>query len=127
LLPEREPGYITGGLPMAKKKGKKRQRTFQPDNDGRGRRHAPYTKYGERISALGTQAVLAKALGMSQQTISKKLRGKCAIFVSDLEKLSKKFKKPMRYFVLWWDGDWGCGLGDRHVSVGKFVTLSSSA
>ncbi|MHC4249678.1 MAG: helix-turn-helix domain-containing protein [Planctomycetota bacterium] len=72
---------------MAKKKGKL----------GRPRGH--YTKYGERISALGTQAVIAKALGMSQQTISKKLRGKCAIFVSDLEKLSEKFKVPMTYFV----------------------------
>ncbi|MHC4250025.1 MAG: helix-turn-helix domain-containing protein [Planctomycetota bacterium] len=84
---------------MAKKKGKKRQRTMQLEKTGRVRWHGQYTMYGERISALGKQAVLAKALGLSQQTVSKKLRGECAILLSDLEKLSKKFKKPMRYFV----------------------------
>ena len=45
------------------------------------------------------QAEIAKALGVSQQTVSKKLRGECGLYVTDLEKPSKAFGKPMRYFV----------------------------
>ncbi len=59
----------------------------------------PYTEYGERIAALGSQREIAKVLGVGDQTVSKKLHGKCAIFLSDLEKLSKKYKVPMAYFV----------------------------
>ncbi len=84
---------------MARKKGKKRQNTAQQNTAERVRWHGRYTLYGERISALGKQAMIAKALGLSQQTVSKKLRGECAILLSDIEKLAKKFKKPMRYFV----------------------------
>ena len=60
---------------------------------------AAYSKYGKRISALGLQREIAKALGLSQQTVSKKLRGVILLTVPDLEKLSKKFKVPMTYFV----------------------------
>jgi transcriptional regulator with XRE-family HTH domain len=84
---------------MAKKKGTKRQKTAQLDTVERVRWHEPYTLYGERISALGRQIVIAKVLGVSQQTVSKKQLGKLAILLSDLEKLSKKFKVPMTYFV----------------------------
>ena len=61
-----------------------------------------YTDLGEQIAGLtdpkkgGVQAQLAKALGVSQQTVSCKLRGTCAISVADLERLAKKFKKRLR-------------------------------
>jgi transcriptional regulator with XRE-family HTH domain len=45
---------------------------------------------------------LAKALKVSQQTISKKLRGECAISVSDLETLARKFKRHMMWFFQDW-------------------------
>lgn len=63
------------------------------------RGHAAYSKYGRRIAALApTQADIARVLRVSQQTVSKKLRGECAIMVSDLEKLAKHFKVPMIHF-----------------------------
>ena len=57
-----------------------------------------YTRIGHRIAELGPQAVVAKALGVSQQTTSKKLRGGCAILLADLERIAKKFKLPMTWF-----------------------------
>ena len=57
-----------------------------------------YVRIGHRLATLGNQRELAKALGVSQQTISKKLRGECAILLSDLETLARKFKKPMTWF-----------------------------
>ena len=44
------------------------------------------------------QHAIAKALKISQQTVSKKLRGETAILLSDLEKLSKYYKVPVTYF-----------------------------
>ena len=66
---------------------------------GKLRRHRPYTKYGDRIAALGVQREIAGALGVTQQTVSKKLQGQTVLTVPDLEKLSKKFNLPMTYFV----------------------------
>jgi transcriptional regulator with XRE-family HTH domain len=80
---------------MARKKAGKKARGAAKKGHWRG----PYTKYGERIAALGLQRDLAKVLGVSQQTVSKKLRGDIRLFVSDLEKLSKRYKVPMTYFV----------------------------
>ena len=57
-----------------------------------------YTRIGHRIAELGTQIVVAKAMGISQQTMSKKLRGEVAITLSDLERIAKKFKLPMTWF-----------------------------
>ena len=58
-----------------------------------------YTPLGARIAALGKrQRELARVLRVSQQTISKKLRGETAIMVSDLEKLGKHYKVPLTYF-----------------------------
>ena len=80
---------------MAKRKaGKKARPTAR-----KGQRRGQYTKYCERIAALGIQREIAKVLGISQQTVSKKLRGDIRLFVSDLEKLSKRYKVPMTYFV----------------------------
>ncbi len=62
------------------------------------RRVKAYVRIGRRLSELGNQRELAKALGVSQQTVSKKLRGECAILLSDLETLAKKLKKPMTWF-----------------------------
>jgi transcriptional regulator with XRE-family HTH domain len=58
-----------------------------------------YTAVGKRIASLGKrQVAIAKALKMSQQTVSKKLRGECAILLADLEKLAKHYKVPVTYF-----------------------------
>ncbi|MHC4714232.1 MAG: helix-turn-helix transcriptional regulator [Planctomycetota bacterium] len=66
------------------------------------RQRKKYTRLGERMAELGKQVELAKALKVSQQTISKKLRGECAISVSDLEKLARKFKRHMMWFFQDW-------------------------
>jgi transcriptional regulator with XRE-family HTH domain len=42
--------------------------------------------------------LVAKALGISQQTVSKKLRGETAILLSDLERIARKFKLPVTWF-----------------------------
>lgn len=64
----------------------------------RGRIRA-YTEIGSRIAGLGErQRHLAAVLEVSQQTISKKLRGETAILVSDLEKLGKHYDVPLTYF-----------------------------
>lgn len=77
----------------------------------RGRRtyRDDYTPLGRRIAQLGTQAEIARMLGVRQQTISKKLRGKCAIAVEDLETLARKAKKPVAWFFLD-DPAFGAGL-----------------
>ena len=64
----------------------------------RKRRIRNYSRIGTRIAELGTQAFVAKALGISQQTVSKKLRGETAILLSDLERIAKKFKLPVTWF-----------------------------
>jgi transcriptional regulator with XRE-family HTH domain len=65
---------------------------------GRKNRVRRYVRIGHRLSELGRQVDLAKALGVSQQTISKKLRGECAIMLSDLERLARKFKVSVTWF-----------------------------
>ena len=62
------------------------------------RRIRNYTRIGHRISELGRQHVLAKAMGISQQTVSKKLRGETAILLADLERIAKKFSVPVTWF-----------------------------
>lgn len=57
-----------------------------------------YCRIGHRLAELGSQRKLAKALGVTQQTTSKKLRGETAIMLSDLERISRKYKKPMTWF-----------------------------
>ena len=66
-----------------------------------------YTTLGERIVKLagGRQKPIAKALGVSQQTVSKKMRGECAISVSDLEKLAKAYSVGMDYWFHPFDFD----------------------
>ena len=64
----------------------------------RKRRIRNYSRIGTRIAELGTQAVIAKAMGISQQTVSKKLRGETAILLSDLERIAKKCKLPVTWF-----------------------------
>ncbi len=61
-------------------------------------RHRVYTRIGHRLAKLGQQRELSKALGLSQQTVSKKLRGGCVIMLADLERLAKKFGKPFPWF-----------------------------
>ena len=58
-----------------------------------------YTAVGKRIASLGKrQHAIAKALKISQQTVSKKLRGETAILLSDFEKLAKYYKVSVTYF-----------------------------
>ncbi len=59
-----------------------------------------YTDIGRRIADLGQrQRALAKVLRVSQQTVSKKLRGETAILLSDLVRLASHYKVPLTYFV----------------------------
>jgi len=65
----------------------------------RARKIRAYTAVGKRIASLGKrQHAIAKALKISQQTVSKKLRGETAILLSDLEKLAKYYSVPVTYF-----------------------------
>jgi transcriptional regulator with XRE-family HTH domain len=58
-----------------------------------------YTKVGRRIAALARrQKDIARTLGISQQSVSKKLRGETAILLSDLEALSEAYNVPLTYF-----------------------------
>ena len=58
-----------------------------------------YTDIGYRIADLGKrQRQIAKVLRVSQQTVSKKLRGETAILLSDLQKLAAHYKVPLTYF-----------------------------
>jgi transcriptional regulator with XRE-family HTH domain len=58
-----------------------------------------YTAVGRRIASVGKrQIAIAKALKISQQSVSKKLRGQTAILLSDLDKLAKYYKVPVTYF-----------------------------
>lgn len=59
-----------------------------------------YKKLGDRIAALsrGRQRELSEVLGISQQSVSKKLRGTRPILVSDLEKLSRHYNVSLAYF-----------------------------
>jgi len=69
---------------------------------GNGRKkhvHREYTKLGERIASLAkNQRELGRVLRVSQQTISKKLRGGCAILVSDLETIALHYGVKMAWF-----------------------------
>ncbi len=63
------------------------------------RRVRDYTAIGDRITTLGRrQRQIADVLGVSQQTVSKKLRGETAILLSDLEKLGAHYNVPLTYF-----------------------------
>jgi transcriptional regulator with XRE-family HTH domain len=58
-----------------------------------------YCKIGERIASLArTQTELGRVLGVAQQSVSKKLRGECAILLSDLEKLARHYDIPLTFF-----------------------------
>ncbi len=58
-----------------------------------------YCKVGERIASLArNQTELGCVLGIGQQTVSTKLRGKSAILVSDLEKLARHYDIPVTFF-----------------------------
>ncbi len=78
------------------------------------RRHRKYTAVGKRIAQLGRQVDIAKALGICQQSVSKKLRGDNAILLSDLERLAKKFKRPLCWFVM---SEEDCSIAERHASA----------
>ena len=70
-------------------------------------RRRKYTLLGDRIIKVGggKQMPIAKALGVSQQTVSKKLRGETAILVSDLEKLATAFGVGMDHWFHPFDFD----------------------
>jgi transcriptional regulator with XRE-family HTH domain len=82
----------------------------------RGRRVIrKYTPTGKCIARFGPQYKLASMLGISQQTVSKKLRGECAISLKDLQVLSNRLNVPLGAFF---DPDdlcreWVCECGAR--------------
>lgn len=58
-----------------------------------------YTQIGARMAALASgQRELAKVLRVTQQTVSKKLRGDSGVLLSDIERLSQAYGVPMAYF-----------------------------
>jgi len=62
-----------------------------------------YSRLGKRIAALGKrQRDIARVLGVSQQTVSKKLLGQTGISVVDLEMLAVHYGVPMTYFFEDW-------------------------
>ena len=65
-----------------------------------------YTNLGSRImSRFKTQKQLAKLMGLSQQTVSKKLRGETEFMVkSDLEHLAKILKVQVSWFFEGYSG-----------------------
>jgi len=68
-------------------------------NSRKKRVHRDYTELGVRIASLAkNQRELARVLRVSQQTISKKLRGECAILVSDLETIALHYGVKMGWF-----------------------------
>ena len=62
-----------------------------------------YNRLGKRIAALDDrQSDLGRVLGISQQTISRKLLGQTSVTVADLEKFARHYKVHMRYFFEDW-------------------------
>ncbi len=75
-----------------------------------------YVRIGRRLATLGAQGELAKVLGLTQQTVSRKLRGESAILLSDLETLARKYRKPMTWFF---EGYGRADLPSDMVSAGR--------
>jgi transcriptional regulator with XRE-family HTH domain len=65
---------------------------------GKLRRHRPYTNYGERIAALGTQQEIADVLGIKQTSVSMKLQGKTSTTLAELEEIANHYDMPLAYF-----------------------------
>ena len=64
------------------------------------RKKKQYTQLGRKIAGLAkNQAELSKVLGLTQQSISGKLRGHIACTMRDLETLSGHYDVPMLYFL----------------------------
>lgn len=68
------------------------------------RKVADYTNIGTKIASLGTQVEVGTALSLSQQTVSKKLRGEVGIFLADIEELALQFNKTVTWFFQGYDG-----------------------
>ena len=81
-----------------------------------------YTPMGARIAELagpkGAQQKLAGVLGLSQQTVSKKLRGECPIKLQEIERLADHYKVDLDYFL---DGH-GSPAFEKAVSVLRAAT-----
>jgi hypothetical protein len=64
-----------------------------------GRKPAPYTEIGRKVSQLGELPVLADALGLAEATVQGKLVGRIPFSLRDLESLAERFDVPITYFV----------------------------
>ncbi len=77
-----------------------------PRTKKRGKKRGPkrlYNRLGKRIAALDErQSDIGRVLGICQQVVSRKLLGKIAVTVADLEKLARYYKVPMTYFFEDW-------------------------
>lgn len=63
-----------------------------------------YTRIGARIAELGSQKHIASLLRLTQQTVSKKLRGETAISLDDLENLAKAANVSFTWFFAGYSG-----------------------
>ena len=65
------------------------------------RRKKVYTPIGKKIADLAkNQVEIGKVLGLTQQSVSGKLRGSIALSIADLEQLSIHYKVNIIYFFL---------------------------
>jgi transcriptional regulator with XRE-family HTH domain len=71
-----------------------------------GRRaRCAYTNLGRRmVERVKTQVALAKILGVSQQTVSKKLRGESAVMIYDLQNLAERLGVSVAWFFRGYKG-----------------------
>lgn len=65
------------------------------------RKPGEYTELGRKIARLASsQNELAEILGLTQQSISGKLRGRIAISIDDLRSLAEHYAVPITYFFV---------------------------
>ena len=63
------------------------------------KRNCVYCRVGKQIASLArSQSELGRILGITQQSVSKKLRGESAILLSDLEQLARHYEVPATFF-----------------------------
>jgi transcriptional regulator with XRE-family HTH domain len=79
----------SGGTPRWVRRGRQK----------RGRGVEAHTTLGRRIALLAEdQRQLARVFGVSQQSVSKKLRGEAVLLVPELERVAAHYRVPMTYF-----------------------------
>lgn len=63
------------------------------------RKPEKYPALGKKIARLArSQIEIARLLGLTQQSISGKLRGQIAISIEDLRRIAEQYKVPLTFF-----------------------------